>query len=74
MNPDLDRKLRNLRLTGMAMAVPARNQEAIHNHLAHVEFLELLVEDELARRRDRLLARRIKAAGIPEVKTIETFD
>lgn len=74
MNADLDRKLRHLRLTGIALALPARNQEAIHNHLAHVDFLELLVEDELARRRDRLLARRLKAAGIPEVKTIETFD
>lgn len=74
MNADLDRKLRHLRLTGIALALPARNQEAIHHHLAYVDFLELLVEDELARRRDRLLARRLKAAGIPEVKTIETFD
>jgi DNA replication protein DnaC len=74
VNTDLDRKLRHLRLTGIALALPARNQEAIHHHLAYVDFLELLVEDELARRRDRLLARRLKAAGIPEVKTIETFD
>jgi DNA replication protein DnaC len=74
MNSDLDRKLRSLRLSGMAQAVPVRNQEAIHNHLAHIEFLELLVEDELARRRDRLLARRIKSAGLPQVKTLESFD
>jgi DNA replication protein DnaC len=74
MNADLDRKLRHLRLTGMALSLPARNHEAVHNHLAHVEFLELLVEDEMDRRRDRLLARRLKAAGIPEVKTVETFD
>lgn len=74
MNLDLDRKLRHLRLTGMALALPARNQEAIHHQLAYVDFLELLVEDELTRRRDRLLARRLKAAGIPEMKTLETFD
>lgn len=74
MNVDLDRKLRHLRLTGMAVALPACNQEAIHHHLAHVDFLELLVEDELTRRRDRLLARRLKAAGIPEMKTLESFD
>lgn len=74
MNAELDRKLRSLRLSGMALALPVRNQEAIHHQLAYTDFLELLVEDELARRRDRLLARRLKQAGIPEVKTLEEFD
>ncbi|MDP3064689.1 MAG: ATP-binding protein [Chloroflexota bacterium] len=74
MNPELDRKLRYLRLSGMAQALPARNQEAIHHQLAYIDFLELLVEDELARRRDRLFARRLKQAGIPEVKTLENYD
>ena len=35
MNPELDRKLRYLRLSGMANALEARNQEAIHHHLAY---------------------------------------
>lgn len=74
MTIDLDRKLRHLRLSGMAAALPARNQEAIHHNLAHTDFLELLVEDELATRRDRLFARRLKQAGIPEVKMLETYD
>ena len=74
MNPELDRKLRYLRLSGMAAVLPARNQEAIHHHLAYPEFLELLVEDELATRRDRLFARRLKQAGITEVKSLEAFD
>ena len=74
MNPELDRKLRYLRLSGMAAVLPARNQEAIHHHLAYPEFLEMLVEDELATRRDRLFARRLKQAGIMEVKTLEDYD
>lgn len=74
MNPELDRKLRSLRLSGMVQTLPVRNQEAIHHQLAYSDFLELLVEDELARRRDRLLARRLKQAGLPEVKTLEEFD
>jgi DNA replication protein DnaC len=74
MNPELDRKLRYLRLSGMAGTLEARNQEAIHHHLAYPEFLELLVEDELARRRDRLFARRLKQAGIAEVKSLENYD
>ena len=74
MNPELDRKLRYLRLSGMAATLPACNQEAIHHHLAYPEFLELLVEDELATRRDRLFARRLKQAGVVEMKTLEDYD
>jgi DNA replication protein DnaC len=74
MNPELERKLRYLRLSGMVQALPARTQEAVHHQLSHVDFLELLVEDELSRRRDRLFARRLKQAGIPEVKTLDTYD
>ena len=74
MNPELDRKLRSLRLSGMALPLPVRNPEAIHHHLAHADFLELLVEDELDRRRDRLFARSLKRAGLPEVKTLEERD
>ena len=49
MNPELERKLRSLRLSGMAAALDARNQETIHHQLAFTDFLELLVEDELSR-------------------------
>ena len=74
MNPELDRKLRSLRLSGMAAALDARNQEAIHHHLAFTDFLELLIEDELTKRRDRLFARRLKQSHIPGVKNLEDFD
>ena len=74
MNPELDRKLRSLRLSGMAAAVDARNQEAIHHNLAFTDFLELLIEDELNRRRDRLFVRRLKQSHIPGVKELESFD
>ena len=67
MNAELDRKLRHLRLSGFVQALPVRNQEAINNHLAYVEFLELLVEDELARRRQLLFQRRIKQAQLPQL-------
>lgn len=74
MNLDLERKLRHLRLSGFVAAMPVRNQEAINNHLAYVEFLELLVEDELARRRELLFQRRLKQAQLPQVKTFDGFD
>lgn len=74
MHPDLDNRLRHLRLGGMAQTLPVRNQEAITHHLAYVDFLDLLVEDELNRRRDRLLARRITQAGLPQLKTLDDFN
>ncbi|MGH2627031.1 MAG: IS21-like element helper ATPase IstB, partial [Anaerolineales bacterium] len=41
---------------------------------SHHEFLELLVEDELVRRADRLFARRLKQAGISELQDFADFD
>jgi DNA replication protein DnaC len=74
MNPELERKLRTLRLSGVVATLDARNQEAIHHQLAFTDFLELLVEDELNLRRDRLFARRLKQSHIPGVKDLESFD
>src|SRR6266571_2153301 len=70
---ELERQLRTLSLSGMAQTLLARNQEAISHHLAYTEFLELLVSDEFARRRDRLFSRRLKAARVPQLKTLESF-
>ena len=74
MNPQLLTHLRHLRLSGMAEALPIRLEQALSAELAPGEFLELLVEDELARRADRLFARRLKQAGITQVKEFSDFD
>lgn len=74
MTAQLTTRLRHLRLSGMIEALPARVAQAEAAPLPHLEFLELLVEDELARRADRLFARRLKQAGIPTVKTLADFD
>jgi DNA replication protein DnaC len=66
--------LRKLRLSGLASTLEIRLEEARSSRLAHEEFLELLVQDELAVRNDRLVARRMKAAGFREVRTIDDFD
>lgn len=70
----LQYQLKSIRLSGMANALPVRVQEARARELPHLDFLTLLVEDELTRRRDRLLERRLKAARFPERKTLDTFD
>ena len=74
MNPQLPLRLRHLRLSGMAEALPVRVEQAKSAELPHLDFLELLVEDELTRRADRLFARRLKSAGIVQVKEFSDFD
>jgi DNA replication protein DnaC len=74
MNPQLTTRLRHLRLSGMAEALPLRLEQATAAPLAHVDFLDLLVQDELTRRADRLFARRLKQAGIAQVKEFSSFD
>ena len=74
MNPQLMSNLRQLRLSGLAATLEVRLQEASGNQLSHVEFLELIVNDELAVRNDRSIGRRVKRAGFRELKSIEDFD
>lgn len=74
MNPQLEAKLKKVRLSGMVQALPARLAQAQGAHLTHLEFLELLVADELAIRADRLFARRLKQAGITVIKEFSDFN
>ena len=71
---ELDRSLRQLRLGGMADTLSLRSQQARAENLGPLDFIGLLVHDELQRRSDRLVARRVKAAGFRDQKTLDTFD
>jgi DNA replication protein DnaC len=74
MNESLHHALMKLRLSGLAQSLDVRLQEASGNHLQPVEFLELILQDELAVRQERLIARRVKAAGFRELQTLDDFD
>jgi DNA replication protein DnaC len=71
---ELDRSLRQLRMGGMADTLSLRSQQARAENLGPLDFIGLLVHDELQRRRDRLVERRVKAAGFRDNKTLDTFD
>lgn len=70
----LEYMLKSLRLGGMAKTLPLRHQEAKANDLDYLEFLERLVGDELSRRKESLLNRRLKSARFPVLKTLDEFD
>ena len=74
MNDALRKTLRQLRLSGLLESLEIRLQEAAGHGLSHGEFLELILQDELAVRGDRQLQRRFKAAQFRERKSLEDFD
>lgn len=74
MNESMQTALRKLRLSGLAKSLEVRLQEAAGNHLNHIEFLELILQDELAVRNERLIGRRVKAATFRELKALDEFD
>ena len=74
MTESLQSALTRLRLSGLAASLDVRLQEAAGHHLSHGEFLELVLQDELLVRSERLIARRTKAAGFRELKTLDEFD
>ena len=74
MNPQLQSKLKALRLSGLAQALEVRIQEAQASSLTYLELFELLIEDELATRKQRLIERRFQKAQLPAMKTLEDLD
>ncbi len=74
MNDALRSALKRLRLSGLLEGLEVRLQEAAGHGLSHVEFLELILQDELAVRSDRQLQRRVKAALFRELKPLDQFD
>lgn len=73
-NDELDRALRQLRLGGMAETLIVRAQQARAETLGPIDFLGLLIHDELQKRRDRLIERRVKAAAFRDRKSLDDFD
>ncbi len=59
MDSNLLATLKKLRLSGLANTLEIRLHEASTSSLSHREFLELLLQDEVLLRNDRLISRRI---------------
>ena len=66
--------LRVLKLSGMLDTLEARLAQARAGELGHLEFLQVLCEDEINRRAATALTRRVRAAKFNEVTTLEGFD
>lgn len=67
-------KLKQLRLSGMADSLEERAELAREQKLTPVEFLALLLDDEIDRRHRKRLARMEKSAGFENMKLLSGFD
>ena len=70
----LETALRTLKLSGMLDTLDARLIQARAGDLGHLEFLQALCEDEIARRDATAVIRRVRAARFEEPTTLEDFD
>ena len=79
MSPDpisteLRQVLRALRLSPMLDTLPERLSLARSNKMAHQDFLELVLSDEVSRRESVSATNRSKAARLDPAMTLQTWD
>jgi len=71
---ELKQTLKCLRLSGLLSTLPERVAYAKGTKLSYTEFLELLLGDEIQRRQDTTVERRLKSAAVDIDQTFERFD
>jgi DNA replication protein DnaC len=67
-------KLRQLKLSGMLQTLDVRASQAVDGQLAPLEFLALLLDDELERRNQQRQILRLAQSGCDSSKTLAHFD
>jgi len=72
---ELEAALRKLRLSGMADVLEARLRQAQSERQVPIDLVSVLVSDELVRRQDRLITRRLQQARFRDAdRSLDTFD
>lgn len=66
--------LKQLKLSGLGRTLDLRLQEAAASRLSHLEFLELIFQDEINLREQKRLEMRTRVAEFKSLKTLEDFD
>jgi DNA replication protein DnaC len=72
--PEIERVLKQLRLSGVRATLDTRILQAQSANQAFLETFSLILQDELDRRRSRLVERRYQQSGLDEKLTLAEFD
>jgi len=71
---NLKTKLRQFKLAGIVKSLEIRNKFAIDNNISYLEFMELLMDDELVNRKANSFGKRLIKSKINTMKSIDEFD
>lgn len=71
---EIEQALKQLRLSGIRATLETRVVESQARDLPFLDTFSLIIQDELDRRRSRLIERRYLLSGLPERATLEEFD
>jgi DNA replication protein DnaC len=70
----LVRQLQDLRLGRITEVLDGHMQRAVAANMSYLDFLRGLIQEAMQAQDDRVVQRRIKAAHLPYLKTLEQFD
>lgn len=74
MNDLMLSKLKDLKLSGIVKSLDVRNEEALKSSLSYMEFIELLIGDEVLNRQTNSSNKRLQKARFPQHKTLEEYN
>ena len=74
LDTTLTASLRALKLSGMLETLDARLTQAQAGQLGHLDFLQVLCQDEISRREAMSMTRRLRRAHFDQQATLEGFD
>jgi len=70
----LENKLKYLRLSAVLQSLKQHNQTAQEQQLSYLEFFEMLIEDECAKRKANVLRQRLVKSKLNTQKSFENYD
>lgn len=71
---EIERSLKMLRLPGIRATLETRSLQANQGDLSFLDAFSLLLQDEMDRRKSKMIERRFKSSGLTEKKMISEFD
>lgn len=74
MNHHVTKNLKRLKMPAISENLEIREREARENNLGYIEFLSLLIQDEIASRENNILQKRIVSGNLHSGLTFECFD
>jgi DNA replication protein DnaC len=73
-SPELIPMLKQLRLSGILDSIENRNRQALAEKFSYMDFLAMILQDEVARRSQKRFTLALRRASFRSQKTLEEFD